>query len=99
MTDDLAERVQQAVVHSLNAADPNVIVIPAWRPNGMLDLTVISTAFASQSAEERERQIWSVLRAFDAQDLVRMTYSLLVTPSEAAALSADPLDPDSFEDA
>ena len=59
----------------------------------------MSRAFEVMAAEDREQLIWPILRDFPAQDLVQMTYSLLITPSEAAALTADPLDSDGNEDA
>jgi hypothetical protein len=99
MADDLSYRIRQAVQSALSDADPAVKVVAARRPDDKLDITVISSAFESLPAEDRERLLWSILRPFPAEDLVQMTYSLLITPSEAAALAADPLDPAGIEDA
>lgn len=98
MHDELAARVRQAVSQTWKAKDPGARVVTARRPDGKLDVTVISCQFEALGSEERERLLWSVLRCFAPQDTVQMTYSLLVTPSEAAAFAADPLPPNADAD-
>jgi hypothetical protein len=85
--DELAARVSEAVTSAWRTDDPEARVAATRRPDGKLDITVISRLFDSLPSVERERLLWSVLRSFPPDDTVRMTYSLLVTPAEAVGLA------------
>ncbi len=85
--DELAERVEGAIRGAWSERDPHLSVACARRGDGKLDVTVISRLFESRTSEEREILLWSVLRSFPADDSVRMTYSLLLSPAEAATFS------------
>jgi hypothetical protein len=93
MDDELAARVRDTIARAWAGQDPDAEVVPVRRADGKLDVTVISRLFESANNEDRERILWSAIRSLDVRDTVQMTYSLLLTPSEAAALAADPLGP------
>jgi hypothetical protein len=93
MDDELAARVLQTLSRAWQDQDPDVRVMLSRRADGKLDLTVVSRLFEAGGSEERERILWSAIRSLDPRDTIQMTYSLLLTPSEAAALAADPLGP------
>lgn len=103
MDDELARRVNAAVTQAWRTEDPSVRTLARRHADGKLDVTVITHLFESKSSEERETMLWSVLRSFPPSDTVQMTYSLLLTPSEASDFAADlpaaAQDPDDVPDA
>jgi hypothetical protein len=89
MDDELARRVEEAVSKAWRTDDPDVRTLTRRHSDGKLDVTVVTRLFESEPCEDRERMLWSVLRSFPPSDTVQMTYSLLLTPSEASDFAAD----------
>jgi len=85
MHKSLSERIEQAIREAWSPQDPNIRVEIASREDGKLEITLISAIFEGQDSFERESGLWTVLRSFSPSDLVRLTYSLLLTPAEAKA--------------
>jgi len=101
MTGDLATRVRETIEAAWRPLDPNAQVSTRPRVGGLLDVTVVSRRFESLESEARERLLWETIRHLPADDTLHMTYSLLLTPSEAAIFSSLPEESDesgSFED-
>jgi hypothetical protein len=90
MTGDLATRVRETIETAWRPLDPDTQVSTRPRVGGMLDVTVVSSRFESLESEERERLLWETIRNLPPDDALRMTYSLLLTPSEAAIFSPLP---------
>lgn len=63
--------------------DPDVVVSGALRPDGKVDMTVVSRLFAGKDGLEREAFFWPVFETVPKSELVYMTYCLLLTPEEA----------------
>ncbi len=84
MADSLPERIQRFISGALREADPSACVEARPRPAGLVEIVVISPRFEAKGSIEREEMLWPVLRALPREDRVRMAYSLLLTPDEAA---------------
>ncbi|HLJ55639.1 MAG TPA: hypothetical protein VKT77_11420 [Chthonomonadaceae bacterium] len=65
------------------AWDPDAAVRAETRPDGKLDLTVISRRFEGKDSREREEEFWPALHSIPKADMVHLTYCLLLTPEEA----------------
>ena len=55
-----------------------------FRDDGMAEFSVVSSLFEGLDSFDREALVWPALRNLPGALLVRLTYSLLLTPSEAA---------------
>jgi hypothetical protein len=53
------------------------------RPNGMVELTVVSLRFEGVSGSDREGMFWATFAETSREDLIYMAYCLLLTPDEA----------------
>jgi hypothetical protein len=85
MQNSLSERLERAIREAWSSQDPNLQVEIAAHEDGKLEITIISSIFEGQDSFERESRLWTVLRPFSPSDLIRLTYSLLLTPAEAKA--------------
>lgn len=61
----------------------------ALRPDGLIDLTVISEQFEGRDDRERQALFWPVFDAVPKSDLLHLTCCLLLTPKEAQAYFTD----------
>lgn len=84
--DVAAERVMRLIRDALAPDDPDAQVRATRRPDGLLETTVVTRLFEGLDSLEREALLWPILRALPTDDLLRMTYSLLLTPAEAGEL-------------
>ena len=66
-----------------NRRDADAAIRLDSREDGKLAVTVISTAFEGLDSFDREALFWPVIRDLPNDTLIRMTYSLLLTPEEA----------------
>src|SRR5688572_3138661 len=53
------------------------------RDDGLAELIVVSNLFEGKESTEREAVFWPALQELPRDVLMRMTYSLLLTPKEA----------------
>ncbi len=90
MDQALGRRVEEMVREAWGGRDPLLSVECRLRPDGKIELRVVSTAFEALDSLEREALLWEVLRPLPSADAVRMTYSLLLTPAEARRYFAGP---------
>lgn len=89
-TDALRGRLEQLVRERWRSQDPDVRVSTRLREDGKIDMTVVSERFAGKDGLEREAFFWPVFDPVPRDDLVQMTYCLLLTPEEAARHFATP---------
>jgi hypothetical protein len=82
--------LRDAVASAWAANDPSGEVRARSREGGTVDVTVVSALFEGQGNEEREALFWPAIRHLPATMLARMTYTLLVTPGEAAEFFSEP---------
>jgi len=75
----LAEQIRACV----EAWDRDATVRTGIRPDGKLDITVISCRFEGMDSREREAQFWVALDPVPEIEMVYLTYCLLLTPQEA----------------
>ena len=87
MNAELAGQIRQLVLADLHDRDPKATVSVRERPDGLLDLTVVSTVFAGMAAAGRESLLWSILQTLPREATLHMTYSLLLTPTESQAFA------------
>lgn len=65
------------------AWDPEATVRSVARPDGMLDVTIISRRFEGLDSRDREEAFWPALDPIAKADMVYLTYCLLLTSEEA----------------
>ncbi len=79
----LRERLESLLRQGMDQRDPAATITGILRPDGKLDVTVVSEVFEGMDALEREALVWPLFASVPKPDLVRMTYCLLLTPGEA----------------
>ena len=84
----LQMRLEEVVRQGWSERDPEVQVTSVLRDGNKIDMTVISQRFADLEGRDREAFFWPVFDPIPKYDLVYMTYCLLLTPAEAADISA-----------
>jgi len=67
----------------LNELDSDAQVRFAIRPDGKVDITVVSVLFEGKDSREREALFWPVFDPVPKSELIHLTYCLLLTPEEA----------------
>jgi hypothetical protein len=73
-----------ALIRSCAAAwDPQSEVRANARPDGKLDVTVISGRFEGLDSRSREAEFWPALEPVPKSEMIYLTYCLLLTPQEA----------------
>ncbi|HZO91157.1 MAG TPA: hypothetical protein VFB38_22720 [Chthonomonadaceae bacterium] len=88
------ERLERIVRERWGARDPEAQVTSVLRPDGKVDMTVVSRLFEGLGGLEREALFWPTFDPVPKSDLIYMTYCLLLTPEEAARHFAAPGDSD-----
>ena len=84
------------ILERWGAKDPEVVVNSRLRPDGKVDITVISREFEEKGGLEREALFWPVFDPVPKPEMIYLTYCLLLTPNEAArhfAEGAEPIPP------
>jgi hypothetical protein len=76
-------RLDALIRECLAKWDPEAIVRSAIRPDGKLDITVVSRRFEGRDSREREADFWPALDLVPKPEMVYLTYCLLLTPEEA----------------
>jgi len=85
-------RLDALIRECLAEWDPEAIVRSAIRPDGKLDITVISGRFEGRDSREREADFWPALDPVPKPEMVYLTYCLLLTPEEAErSFGAEPV--------
>src|SRR5436853_155535 len=78
------EELKRQIYGCVGAWDPVAVVRTGVRPDGKMDVTVISDRFANIDSRDREGLFWPALAPIPKSEMVHLTYSLLLTPDEAA---------------
>ena len=73
-----------AVSEAWQMIDPGGQTRVRIREDGLAELIVVSSLFEGKDSAEREALFWPALHDLPRDVLMRMTYSLLLTPKEAA---------------
>ena len=81
--------IETRIRSAWNRRDADAAIRVDQREDGKLAVTLISTAFDGLDSFEREALFWPVMRDLPNDILVRMAYSLLLTPDEADRYFAD----------
>ncbi len=76
-------RLEDLVRQCVTAWDPEAEVRAATRPDGKVDITVVSRRFEGRDSREREADFWPALEPVPKSEMVYLTYCLLLTPEEA----------------
>jgi hypothetical protein len=84
------ERLLEVIKTTWGEKDTDAEYRGVLRPNGLVDLTVISILFEGLNGLERESLFWRVFDTVPRDHLVYMTYCLLLTPQEAKRHFASP---------
>jgi hypothetical protein len=82
-TSDHSTRLAEQIRDCVAAWDRDSEVQARIRPDGKLDLTVISRRFEGLDSREREAEFWVALDPVPEFEMVFLTYGLLLTPQEA----------------
>ena len=80
--ESLRERLEHLLQEGWRDRDPAVRITSALRPDGKIDIRVVSQVFEGMDGLEREACFWPLFASVPKPDLVRMTYCLLLTPGE-----------------
>jgi hypothetical protein len=80
---DRQVRLEALLRERFHDMDPDAVVRSAVRPDGKVDLTVVSRLFEGKDSREREGLFWPVFDPVPKSELIYLTYSLLLTPDEA----------------
>src|SRR5690349_20050728 len=86
----LQARLEQRVREQWQREDPELRVSSRLRPDGKIDMTVVSRLFAGKDGLEREAFFWPTFADVPDSELISMTYCLLLTPEEAERHFAAP---------
>ena len=93
---DRQQRLERLLSERWCEQDPDAVVRSSVRPDGKVDITVVSSLFEGRDSREREGIFWPVFDPVPKSELIYMTYCLLLTPeesnrnfSEGAAAQAD----------
>ena len=78
------QRLEATVRDEWGRRDPEGRVASTLRPDGKVDLRVVSTRFKTLDDRDREALFWPVFESVPREDLIYMTYCLLLTPEEEA---------------
>ena len=73
-----------ATLAAWRSIDPHSDMRIQYREDGLAEVLVVSELFQDKQSSEREALFWPAVRDLPRDVLVRMTYSLLLTPDEAA---------------
>jgi hypothetical protein len=76
-------RLEALLRERLNELDSDARVQSSLRPDGKIDISVVSVLFEGKDSREREALFWPVFDPVPKSDLIHMTYCLLLTPEEA----------------
>lgn len=78
------DALERLIVECVRAWDPEAKVRARMRPDEKMDVTVVSARFKGLDSREREALFWPALDPVPINEMVRLTYFLLLTPDEAA---------------
>jgi hypothetical protein len=80
---DRQVRLEALLRVRLHELDHNAEVRSAVRPDGKIDVTVVSRLFEGKDSRDREALFWPVFDPVPKSELIYLTYCLLLTPDEA----------------
>lgn len=100
---DRQVRLETLVREQAAQWDPDARVTALVRPDGKVDITVVSRLFEGKDSRDREAAFWPVFDPVPKSELIYLTYCLLLTPAEEAAGSfraapAAPSEPENWDD-
>lgn len=86
----LRQQLEALVLSYWQRQDADIQVFSALKPDGKIDMRVVSRLFEGKDGLEREAFFYPVFDPVPKTDMMRMTYCLLLTPAEAARNFARP---------
>jgi hypothetical protein len=81
--DERRGRLQDLIRASVAAWDSDAEVRASARPDGKIDMTIVSCRFEGLDSRDREASFWPALDPVPKSEMVYLTYCLLLTPEEA----------------
>ena len=67
MQPDERENLQRVLTREMHGIDPNARVSARTRPDGKIDVAVVSSLFIGKDSEEREALFWPILQTIPFQ--------------------------------
>lgn len=83
-------RLEGLIRECVSGWDEDATVRSAIRPDGKIDVTIVSARFEGMDSREREETFWPVLGPVPKPEMIFCTYCLLLTPAEAERSFSSP---------